>query len=133
MTEYRFNPDSTLSYGIWECPECGNKFFGGGKALHRDGCSKGEEGKGEEGLIYHYTPKERNLWEKEVLEKGYSAHLPLSPSELSDYLLKQSIAKGDIDPTRVREITTAYVSKYPELLPQIMEYLEILIKEATGK
>lgn len=52
----KFDPDAKVSYGSWECPECGNKFYWGGKALHLPGCSK----KVYEGLIYCYTAEERD-------------------------------------------------------------------------
>ena len=49
-----FDPESEISYGWWECPECGNKFYWGGRAMHKKGCSKTDYS----GLIYHYSRKE---------------------------------------------------------------------------
>jgi len=32
--------NSVRKTGLWECPECENRFHGGGKALHQPGCSR---------------------------------------------------------------------------------------------
>jgi hypothetical protein len=32
--------EATVSYGFYVCPECKSSFYGGGRALHNDGCSQ---------------------------------------------------------------------------------------------
>lgn len=33
-----FDPALTVSYPAFKCPICQSKFFGGGKAIHQNGC-----------------------------------------------------------------------------------------------
>ncbi len=35
----QWNPtESTVSYPLYHCPDCGSKFYGGGKTIHNNGC-----------------------------------------------------------------------------------------------
>jgi hypothetical protein len=34
-----FNRDEPTSYGCFRCPHCDARFYGGGKAIHMDGCT----------------------------------------------------------------------------------------------
>jgi hypothetical protein len=43
----------TTSYGFFECPFCGAKFYGNGKALHHVGCKE----TGYDVCIYHVGPR----------------------------------------------------------------------------
>lgn len=82
--------ESELSYGWFECTTCKSQFYAGVEAHHNTGCTA----QGIKNLVYHYTPKELALWESEVKEKGWLAHLPISPSCLNNGLLKAAIADG---------------------------------------
>lgn len=31
--------NATMSYGFFKCAVCGSEFYGGGRAMHKDGCS----------------------------------------------------------------------------------------------
>jgi hypothetical protein len=33
-----YNPNRNGAYGVWSCPSCGNRFYGGGEPIHRTGC-----------------------------------------------------------------------------------------------
>ena len=93
--------------------------------MHRDGCPS----KGYENTDYHYSTKEERLWKKEVKEKGFVAHLPLSPAGLSDFFLKQAISKGEITPEGIKQTTSNYVNSLsPESWEGINRRLEALIQ-----
>jgi hypothetical protein len=55
-TQFKYDRESTVSYGSWECPECGSSFYGGGPAIHKEGCSKKAEGYA--GLTYLFSKAE---------------------------------------------------------------------------
>jgi len=41
MIELKYDPELTDNEtGEWRCKECGNVFYGGGLALHKNNCSK---------------------------------------------------------------------------------------------
>lgn len=44
----------TTSYGFYECPVCGSRFYGGGEAIHDKAECKDD---GYENCIYHVGPK----------------------------------------------------------------------------
>jgi predicted nucleic acid-binding Zn-ribbon protein len=52
----------TTSYGFFECPACGSRFYGGGQALHNRGCPES----GYENCIYHVGPKCREYEQAET-------------------------------------------------------------------
>ncbi len=93
--------------------------------MHRDGCPS----KGYDNADYYYSPKEERLWKREAKEKGFVAHLPLSPTGLSDFFLKQAISKGEITPEGIKQTTANYVNSLsPESLAGINQRLEALIQ-----
>jgi hypothetical protein len=55
-TQFKYDPESTVSYGSWECPECGSSFYGGGPAIHKEECSK--KAGGYAGLTYLFSKSE---------------------------------------------------------------------------
>lgn len=126
--QYKFDESSTISYGYFECLECGSTFYGGGPAIHESGCTQS----GYTQIIYHYSPKELERWGREVLTRGFAANLPLSPNGLSDHLLEQAIASQSFSREQIRNITEAYVrSINADRLPAIMERLEELFDRAA--
>ena len=40
VKQIEYSADETMSYGSWRCPSCGSRFYGGGKAIHNDGCTQ---------------------------------------------------------------------------------------------
>ena len=34
-----YDPSNELTYPYYKCPQCGSAFYGGGKALHNNGCN----------------------------------------------------------------------------------------------
>ncbi len=50
----KYDADHDISYGYYECPICGAKFYGGGRALHNTECSERDYGN----CIYVFGPKE---------------------------------------------------------------------------
>ena len=80
MVAVKFDKESRLSYGTWECPECKNRFYPGGQPLHfSNQCSL--KGQGYEPLTYYCTNRELEEWQRSVStgEKSYQ------PSFLVDY------------------------------------------------
>jgi len=51
-----FDPEVTVGYGLWVCPECKSKFYGGGRPMHNEGCSKDAEPM-YAGLEFHFGMK----------------------------------------------------------------------------
>jgi len=59
---YGAKPDTKLVYdetvdtssGLWVCPKCGSKFYGGGKAIHNRGCPSD----GYDGCEKHFGPSQ---------------------------------------------------------------------------
>lgn len=96
-----------LSYGYFRCPVCGKEFYGGGEALHENGCSI----KDYDGLEYHYTQKELDTFAKSVWEKGINANMPLSPAGLRDWLVCEYLKEGKISFSELRLITLAHTTK----------------------
>lgn len=70
--EIEWDESCEMSYGCWHCPKCGTAFYGGGPAIHKNGC----ELDGYAGLVYHFGPKEL---ENVVIMNGTP---PLSPRGL---------------------------------------------------
>ena len=54
----QFDSESKLSYGVWECPDCHEKFYGNGAPIHKQDCPLKEDNSYTQ-LIYHYTAKEK--------------------------------------------------------------------------
>lgn len=44
----RYNPEHPISYGYYHCETCDSEFYGGGRALHADGCPE----EGYKGCVY---------------------------------------------------------------------------------
>lgn len=58
-----YDPErATVSYGFYVCPECEASFYGGGKALHKAGCSNNDYASCE----YHFGDAQV----KDVIKKG---------------------------------------------------------------
>jgi len=53
-----YDPDHTLTYGYWTCPLCQANFYGGGPALHTNGCAERDYSK----CVYHFGPNENTRW-----------------------------------------------------------------------
>ena len=69
---FKYDPANKLGYGLFTCPDCGSEFYGGGPAMHDEGCSV----KGYDGLTYSFGPKEM----ESIKSLGYS---PLGPVSLT--------------------------------------------------
>ena len=67
-------------------------------------------------------------------EKGFMAHLPLSPSGLSDFLLLKAVSVGELDQREIKHITENYISSInPKHLSAIMAKLDFLFSESDNK
>lgn len=53
-----YDPAHTLTYGYWTCPTCESSFYGGGVALHNNGCTE----EGYSACVYHFGPEENTRW-----------------------------------------------------------------------
>jgi hypothetical protein len=40
MTQLRYDTSFDIDTPCYRCPECKSQFFGGGRALHNEGCTK---------------------------------------------------------------------------------------------
>jgi predicted nucleic acid-binding Zn-ribbon protein len=68
-----------MSYGIFACQNCGNRFYGGGDALHSKGCPR----KGYAGLQYIIGRKAFEV----ILSKGHGHGLnPITADDLREQL-----------------------------------------------
>lgn len=126
--EYAFNATIEISYGYYECPECGSTFYGGGRSIHRPGCTRTDY----VGTTYHYSKDEYDRWLEEVRERGYCANLPLSPRGLSNHFLLNALNGRDalcsLDLDEVKAITEKYVASVSEeMIPDIMKNLDNLV------
>jgi hypothetical protein len=63
-----YDEDVTVPYGLWVCPECGSRFYGGGRTIHEQGCSKPLAGY--ESLEFHFGPLHVDMVVKSAEEFG---------------------------------------------------------------
>ena len=80
MIKLEYDPNYTLSYNLWRCPECGNTFYGGGRAIHKDSCSQ----TGYEKCICVIGPKIVARVKEWAKTEGKERQVPLSPVSLHD-------------------------------------------------
>jgi hypothetical protein len=75
-----FDPNHPVSYCKWRCPECGNVFYAGGRALHKEGCSQTDYSK----CICIIGPKVVAHVKEWAESNGEDSLVPLSPINLRD-------------------------------------------------
>jgi len=58
MIELVYDEEVDVSYGLWVCPKCGARFYGGGRTLHSDGCPLLPNTMDYDGLEFHFGPSQ---------------------------------------------------------------------------
>lgn len=54
----QYDPKHELTYGYWRCHTCEAEFYGGGPALHADGCPEHDY----KACVYYFGPNENTFW-----------------------------------------------------------------------
>jgi len=59
-----------VSYPLFVCPDCGAKFYGGGRTMHNDGCSHLPNTMDYSGLETHFGPKQVTAIKEMAVKHG---------------------------------------------------------------
>lgn len=58
MNKLVYDPDVSVSYGLWVCPDCEAEFYGGERTMHNPGCIHLPNSMDYSGLEFHFGPSQ---------------------------------------------------------------------------